>query len=59
MPRCPEITLVEVLGSADVENKVNVNTRSLLVLEETFIAFPTTRSPILREAGGDRDEGWD
>lgn len=58
MPKCPEITLVEVLGSPDAENKVNVNTRSLLALE-TFVASPTIRSPFLREADGEMDKGWD
>lgn len=59
MPKCPEITLVEVLGSADAENKVDVDTRSLLALEETCIASPTIRSPIFREADGEMDKGWD
>lgn len=57
MPKCPEITPVEVLGSPDAENKVSVNTRSLLALEETFIASPTMRSPFLREADGEMDKG--
>lgn len=28
MPKCPDITLVEVLGSADAGNQVNVNTEA-------------------------------
>lgn len=59
MPKFPEITLVEALDSADAQNKVNVNTRTLLALEETSIASPTFRSPFHSEADGGMDKGWD
>lgn len=59
MPKFPEITLVAALGSAAAENKVNVNTRTLLALEEACVASPTSRSPFFREAGGEMDKGSD
>lgn len=59
MPKFPEITLVEALDSADAENKVNVNIRTLLALEETSIVSPTVRSPFHSQADGGMDKGWD
>lgn len=49
MPKFPEITLVAALGSAAAENKVNVNTRTLLALEEACVVSPTSRSPLERQ----------